>query len=327
MIALQYARYGEPADVLAPVDLPIPPVGPGTVRLRLLRSPIHNHDLSIVRGLYGVKPELPAIGGSELVGIVDDVGDGVTKPSPGQRVAAAISYGVWAEYVVVPAAACVPIPDTIVDDVACQLLAMPLSALVLLDELRVEPDAWIVQNAAAGAVGKIVDSIGTTRGINVVNLVRRESTAFDLRALGTKYVVATETADWPKQVRAIAGGNPIARIIDSVCDESSMALQRLLGTFGEYVIFGALGNSALRLDPGAFIFNEINVRGFWMSAWMKRATAQQGESAMRGVFALALAGKLPLPVAASYPLKGAKAAVRAAELPGRLGKILLTANA
>ncbi|PXA80044.1 alcohol dehydrogenase, partial [Caulobacter sp. D4A] len=69
--------FGDPAEVLALADSPIPEPGPGKVRIRTLLSPIHNHDLWTVRGNYGYKPALPAIGGSEAVGVVDAVGDGV----------------------------------------------------------------------------------------------------------------------------------------------------------------------------------------------------------------------------------------------------------
>lgn len=323
MIALQFARFGEPVDVLDPVEVPAPEPTAGMVRLKLVRSPIHNHDLSIVRGQYGVRPALPAIGGSELLGTVEHLGDDVSHLAIGQRVATTISFGAWAEYAVAPAAGCVPIPDAINDDIACQLLAMPLSALVLLDELRVGPGDWIVQNAAGGAVGKLVQSIAASRGVNVVNLVRRESAAEELRATGAAHVVATEHDDWAKRVAEFAGSARFARVIDSVCDDTAISLQRLLGKHGEYVIFGALGASALRLDPGALIFNEIVTRGFWMTAWVTRASAAQRETALKSVFERALGGKLPLPVADVYRLGEAKAAVIAAERPGRAGKVLL----
>jgi NADPH2:quinone reductase len=321
VIALQYARFGEPADVIGPTEIPKPEPAVGTARLKLVRSPIHNHDLMIARGLYGVKPPLPAVAGSEMLGIVDALGDGVAHLKSGQRVAT-MATGAWAEYVIVPANGCIPIPDGLADDVACQLLAMPLSALVLLDELRVEPGAWIVQNAAGGAVGKTVLTIAQSRGINIINLVRRESAAVVLRALGAKHIVVTDDAGWPQRVREIAGEEPIARVVDSVCDDTSLPLQRLLGKFGEYVIFGALGAAPLRLDPGTFIFNEIIARGFWMTAWMARATGEQRDAALGSVLALAGDGKLPLPVAGVHPLSEAKSAIEEAQRPGRLGKVL-----
>ncbi len=320
MKALQYAQIGAPAEVLALVDAPLPEPGPGTVRLRLTRSPIHNHDIMTVSGHYGLKPPLPAIAGSEMLGTVDALGKGVTGLSLGQRVAT-IALGAWAEAAVVPANGCVPMPDAFPDDVACQLLAMPMSAVVLLDDLRVDEGAWIVQNAAGGAVGRILMKLAQARGINVVSLVRSESAAVELTALGAKHVVVTSDEAWPSRVRGIAGG-PVARVIDSVCDRTSIPLMRLLGKGGEYVIFGALAAEAPRLDPGLFIFNELVLRGFWMTAWMARADDAARTSALRRVFELASSGGLPLPIADVYSLDDYPTALTEAQRPGRTGKVL-----
>ena len=321
MIALQYLQYGDPADVVTPADVAKPEPKPGEVRLRMRCSPIHNHDLATVRGLYGVKPPLPAIGGTELVGTVDSLGDGVTTLKVGQRVAGMVPAA-WAEYSVAPAAMLAPIPDAIEDGAAAQLLAMPLSALVLVDELHLKSGDWIVQNAAGGAVGRIVSVLAQKAGINVINLVRRASAVDDVKKYGAKHVVDTSDENWADRVAEIAGSAPIARVVDSVCDAQSTVLNRMLGRKGEHVVFGALGGSALKVDPGALIFGETIVRGFWMVAWMQNATQEQRTNATMRVFALAMSGELPLPIAGTYPLSEAKAALAAAERPGRPGKVL-----
>ncbi len=87
MLALQYSQFGEAAEVITPVEMERPEPGNGQVRLRLVRSPIHNHDIATIRGGYGVKPALPAIGGSELVGIVDETGEAAGAIEIGTRVA------------------------------------------------------------------------------------------------------------------------------------------------------------------------------------------------------------------------------------------------
>ncbi|QWT14097.1 alcohol dehydrogenase catalytic domain-containing protein [Sphingobium xenophagum] len=149
-----HTAFGEPAEVLELGDRPIPQPGPGEVRVKTTLAPIHNHDLWTIRGRYGYRPDLPAIGGSEAVGIVDALGDDVEGVSNGQRVAVASVHGTWAEYFLAPARLLVPMPEAIPDETAAQLIAMPLSALMLLEFLEVDQGQWIVQNAANGAVGK-----------------------------------------------------------------------------------------------------------------------------------------------------------------------------
>jgi len=162
MRSIVHAVYGEPAEVLGLAESPLPEPGPGQARVRMQLSPIHNHDLWTVRGQYGYKPTLPAIAGSEAFGIVDTVGEGVDGLAIGQRVTTAGARGAWAEYFVVPAASLVPVPDAIDDASAAQLVAMPLSALMLLEMLDVATGDWIVQNAANGAVGKAMCSNATS---------------------------------------------------------------------------------------------------------------------------------------------------------------------
>ena len=64
MKSIRYETFGDPAQVLTLGESPQPEARAGQVLVRTLLSPIHNHDLWTIRGSYGVKPELPAIGGS-----------------------------------------------------------------------------------------------------------------------------------------------------------------------------------------------------------------------------------------------------------------------
>lgn len=324
MQALTYERFGDPAGVLSIASVEKPEPGPGMVRLRVLRSPIHNHDLATIRGSYGYKPQLPAIGGSEFIGAVDALGAGIENVPAGAR-AAGSARGAWAEYVVVPAAGMVPIPESISDEIGAQLLAMPLSAVVLLDELHAEPGSWIGQNAAGGAVGRLVMRLAQARGINIVNIVRGEKAAEDLRSHGAQHVVVTGAdGAWKQQIRDLTGGKGLTRIVDSVAGPQTLELQSVLADRGEIVIFGGLSGAAIKLDPSLMISLECVVRGFWMTSWMERATIEQRAGAMQKVFEMAMSGTLPLPVAGVYPLSDFKSALLAAETPGRPGKVLFS---
>lgn len=321
MIALQHSQFGEPVEVLTPSEVPIPEPAAGQVRLKILRSPIHHHDLATIRGIYGERPPLPATAGSEVLGTLDAVGPGVSSFESGTRLCA-ITRGGWAQYALAAAAMLVPAPEGLEDEVACQLLAMPLSAVVLFDDLLVKPGDWIVQNAANGAVGTILMRVAQSSGVNVINLVRSDAAAHELRANGAKYVVVTASDDWCNQAREIAKGSPIVRAIDSITGGQSLELQRLLGPFGELIVFGGLSGGAMKLDPSLMISHELTVRGFWMTAWQARATPGARAIAVRRVFDLALKNELPLPVAGTYALSDAVAALRASQGPTRKGKIL-----
>ena len=85
MRAVLINSFGSPTDVVHLGEAPIPEPGAGELRVKLLKSPIHNHDLTIIRGIYGYKPALPAIPGSEGLGVVDALGAGVQGFSADNR--------------------------------------------------------------------------------------------------------------------------------------------------------------------------------------------------------------------------------------------------
>lgn len=316
-------RFGEPADVVQLGACPLPAPGPGEARVRTTLSPIHNHDLAIVRGVYGYKPALPAVPGTEALGIVDALGEGVQSVKLGQRVATASAQSAWAECFISPVANLVPVPDALPDEAACQLLAMPLSALILLEDMKLQPGQWIVQDAANGAVGKVLAILAAARGIGVVNLVRRESALADLTAAGIAHGVSTDTSGWQDRVKALTGGAPIVRAIDSIGGEAAQQIMGLLAENGELISFGSLTFKPLLIGADQLIFKQAVVRGYWASKRVA-ATPPAELAIMIGVLARQVeSGALRLPVGGVFSLADAAAAMAAAEQLGRSGKVLL----
>lgn len=315
--------FGEPAEVLAPGDSPLPQPGSGQVRIKTILSPIHNHDLWTVRGQYGYKPDLPAIGGSEAVGLVDALGPDVTGVILGQRVAVASVHGTWAEFFLAPAGGLVPVPDAIGDEAAAQLIAMPFSAISLLDFLNVEAGDWVVQNTANGAVGKTLAMLARARGVNVVNLVRRDAGVEELAALGIANAVSTATDGWKDKVRTITGTAPIRAAVDSIGGTASRDLIELLGENGLLVSFGTMAGEPMQIPSGEVIFKQAIVKGFWGSKVSAAMPVQKRIALIGELLKLVAAGELKLPVEAVIPLDQISAAVRASLTPGKAGKVLL----
>lgn len=323
MRSVLHATFGDPAEILSPGDSPIPEPGPGQVRIRTILSPIHNHDLWTVRGSYGYKPDLPAIGGSEAVGTVDALGADVTGVTLGQRVAVASVHGTWAEYFLAPAAGLVPVPEAIADGAAAQLIAMPFSAISLLEFLEVERGDWIVQNTANGAVGKTLAMLAQARGVQVVNLVRRDAGVDELAALGIAHAVSTADAGWQDRVRAITGGAPIRAAVDSIGGQASGDLLGLLGEDGLLVSFGTMAGEPMQLSSGDLIFRQARVKGFWGSKISAAMPADVRRRLIGELLRLVADGSLTLPVEATFGLDRIADAVRASLAPGKAGKVLL----
>lgn len=323
MRALVQPRFGDPAEVLSVQEVPDPQPGPGEVLVRVLLSPIHNHDLWTVRGSYGFKPEMPARAGTEAVGVVEALGEGVDGLTVGQRVATGGSFGAWAELIVAPAAGLVPVPDQVDDESASQLVSMPFSAIALLDFLEVSEGDWIVQNAANGAVGRLVAQLAAARGVNVLGLVRRADGVEALRQQGIEGVVATDDDGWRDRVREIVGDAPIVAGVDSVGGSAAGDVVSLLADDGVLVVFGAMASPTLEISSGDVIFKQVTVKGFWGSKVFPAMDREKRARLMGELVTGIASGTLTLPVEKVYGLDEIADAARANVEPGRRGKVLL----
>ncbi|MPT48799.1 MAG: alcohol dehydrogenase [Sphingobium sp.] len=323
MRAALHHSFGDPAKVLALGESPVPQPEANEVRIRTILSPIHNHDLWTVRGSYGYKPELPAIGGSEAVGIVDALGDGVTGINVGQRVSVASVHGSWAEYFLAPAGGLVPVPDAISDEAAAQLIAMPFSAISLLDFLDVRAGDWIIQNTANGAVGKTLGMLAKARGVHVVNLVRRDAGVQELEALGIANAVSTASDGWQDKVRAITGDASIRAAVDSIGGQASKDLVGLLGENGTLISFGTMAGEPMQIPSGELIFKQAVVKGFWGAKISAAMPGEKKRQLIGELLQLVASGDLKLPVEAVFGLDQIADAVHASLAPGKIGKVLL----
>ncbi|WP_312168823.1 zinc-binding dehydrogenase [Microbacterium sp.] len=323
MRALIHDTFGAPEDVLQVADRPTPEPGPGQVRLKIVLSPIHNHDLWTIRGTYGFKPELPAASGTEALGVVDALGQGVENLTVGQRVATGGTFGAWAEYVVANAAGLIPVPESLDDESAAQLVSMPFSTISLLQFLDAKQGDWIIQNAANGAVGRMLAQLGAARGVNVLGLVRRAAGVDELRDQGIENVVATDQDDWREQVSAITGGAHVAFGIDSVGGPSAGDVLSLLGEGGTLVAFGAMNSPTMEIASGDVIFKQATVKGFWGSKVIQTMDAATRGALFGELIQRVTEGTLTLPVSGVFDAADAAEAVRASNTAGRVGKVLL----
>ena len=322
MRSVRYDQFGDPAEVLGLTDTDRPEPGPGQVLMRVIMSPIHNHDLWTIKGQYGVKPELPATGGSEAVGIVEAVGRDVDPELQGKRIAAAGLQGSWAEYALAKASGAIPVPDEMPDEAAAQLIAMPFSAITLLEFLNVKAGDWVIQTAANGAVGKIMTVLAESRGVKLLNLVRRQGAAEELAQLGITDVISTDSDDWIEQARKIIGDDGARAAIDSVGGDIVPGLIELLGEDGLMVTFGSATGDPLQMPGSQLIFKQLTVKGFWGSKVMAATKPEDAQRMFGELIGLVMNGKLKLPSGGEFGLDQPADAVDAATTPGRDGKIM-----
>lgn len=325
MKAITHTQFGEPENVLFVGEHPVPQPAANEVRNKTILAPIHNHDIWTVRGRYGYQPSFPAIGGSEAVGIIDAIGEDVHHLQIGQRVSVASVHGTWAEYFIAPARMVIAIPDNIPDELAAQLIAMPLSSLMLLEFLNIQSGEWLIQNAASGAVGKTVAMLAQKRGIHNISLVRRDDAITELKALGIQHVVSTTQHDWKEQVKAIVGQHSITAAVDSIGGTASTDLVQLLGENSTLVSFGTMKGEPMQIPSGDLIFKQIVVKGFWGSKVSQNMSIENKKRLVSELLHDAADQTLQLPVEGIFNFQEIKQAIAASLKSAKAGKVLLVA--
>jgi NADPH:quinone reductase-like Zn-dependent oxidoreductase len=329
MKAVVFDRFGDPAEVLRVRETPLPELGPGQVRVRMLASPINPSDLLVVRGHYGRHPALPATPGFEGVGVVDAAGPGWLRLlrglSAGRRVAVLNGAGGnWQQYVVLSARQVVPLAADLLDEQAATFFVNPATALLMTQRvLRVPPGAWLLQTAAGSAVGRMVIRLGKHFGFRTLNVVRRREQAEELLRDGADAVICTNDESVAERVRTLTGGAGVRFALDAVGGATGLAVVQALGPGGRMLVYGTLANEPIAVDPRVLMVGQKRIEGFWLSEWVM----QQGPLTMlklfRNVQRLIRAGVLTSDIGTSFPLEQIQEAVRQAETPGRQGKILL----
>src|SRR5262249_33579259 len=273
MKAVLCERFGEPAQSLAVRDVPQREPGYNQVRIRMLASPINPSDLLAIRGTYGTPPPLAAAPGLEGAGVIDAVGPGFFKVVRGLRRGRRVAVlnaggGNWQESVVVPARHVVPVPADIPDEQAASFFVNPATVLAMSEHvLCVQPGQWLLQTAAASALGKMVIRLGKQQGFRTINVVRRGDQIDELRRLGPHPGGATERERVEEQARELTKGRGVPFALDAVGGTMGLDAVRALGAGGRLLVYGVLSGEPIAIDPRLLIGGQKRIEGFWLSEW------------------------------------------------------------
>jgi NADPH:quinone reductase-like Zn-dependent oxidoreductase len=182
--AITYATAGAPADVLEATEIPDPPApGLGQIQVEVRAFPIHPGDLLGVS--FGPPhPGQRTVPGLEATGVVVATGSGVDTPTVGTRVTVFPNPGSWAQRINVAAEVVVPVPDSVSDDVAAQMVCNPLTALLLYraaqQHFSVGFDGIIINNAANSSVGRLFTAGADDHQVATISVVRSADRAQEL---------------------------------------------------------------------------------------------------------------------------------------------------
>ncbi|KUI33533.1 NADPH:quinone reductase [Mycobacterium sp. IS-1496] len=180
----QFAEYGD-SDVLKVVDAPPPAPGPGQVRIAVRAAGVNPIDWKIVAGFMReqIPLRLPAGTGSDVAGVVDEIGSGVTEWAVGDAVLGVSATPAFADYALADAGDLVRKPEGMSWEVAGSLAGAGGTAYVVLQELGVGAGDTLLVHAAAGGVGTFAVQLATARGATVIGTASERNHDY-LRSIG-----------------------------------------------------------------------------------------------------------------------------------------------
>jgi len=330
MKTLQYAARGNPLEVIEVIDVDPPRAGAGEVVIDVEATPINPSDVLTISGDYALQPKLPAIGGSEGIGRIAALGEGVDDFAVGTRVFLPLGSGTWRQQIVAGTDDLTPAPEG-VDTLQMAMLSVnpPTAYLMLRDFVRLNPGDWIIQNAANSAVGRYVIQMAEAQGVKSINVVRRADLGDELTALGAAAVVVDEGQNLTREVHDIVGDAPLRLALDAIGGTATLRLGDCLSTGGCVVNYGLLSGEACQLSAAATIFHDVSLRGFWLARWYREAPIGERMTVMTEMAARIAAGDLATAVDSTHTLENtadAQAALGRAMAAGRNGKVLFTPN-
>ncbi|WP_328891662.1 zinc-binding dehydrogenase [Streptomyces sp. NBC_00316] len=335
MRSIVHDRFGEPSEVLRVTEVPDPAApGPGEVLIRVTTRPVHPGDLAGIRGRYTTDHHLPApvTPGMEGVGTVEALGDGIGADSGltvGGRVAFFPVPGGWGERVVAPRQFVTPVPDTVTDVAASQLMVKPITAAMLLraaEEAGLSADSGLlVQTAAGSGVGRLVTAMALSRGFATVSVVRSATGAAVLRETFDVPVLSTDDNNWVARLREAAGSRPVQVAVDPIGGAISVELTGLLADGGTLLTYGGLAEGEpMGLDAMTLTSRGLTVRGVTIGRWLISASEALRGQDIDGALKLAQERPDLFDGAAEYDLAHVTDAVQHMERSGKTGTVLLS---
>jgi NADPH2:quinone reductase len=320
MRAIRFEKTGGP-EVLELVEVETPVPGAGQILVRHQAIGINFIDTYQRSGLYPVK--LPSGLGSEAAGVVEAVGEGVTRFKVGDLTAYAGTPNAYADANVVAAGRAVRVPPGVDARTAAAALLKGMTAEFLLRRLhRVEPGEAILVHAAAGGVGQIMVQWAKALGAVIIATVGSEAKAVRVRELGADHVILYRDQDVAAEVRRITDGTGVPVAYDSVGKDTFEGTLKSLARRGVFVSFGNASGPPPPVEGrqlmlnGSLFFTRPTMADY-------QATTAELDASAAALFEMIDSGKIRIEIGQTFPLADARKAHEALESRATIGASLL----
>lgn len=279
MRAIRCTSYGPPSNLVLE-DIDDLKAGSKQVVVATKACGLNFPDTLIIQGLYQFKPNLPFTPGSDLAGVVTEVGEGVKHLKVGQEVFGFVPYGALAEQVLVPANACFPKPPQMDFETAASfLMAYGTSYHALYDRGKLKEGETLLVLGASGGVGLAAVELGKLMGATVIAAASTDEKLKLCKRYGADLTVNYNEQDLKATLKEMTDGKGVDVIYDPVGGSYSEPALRAGARYGRFLVVGFAAGDIPKVPLNLPLLKEVEIVGvFWGSFAMKEPQANMANS-------------------------------------------------
>jgi NADPH2:quinone reductase len=280
-------------------------------------------DVLIIENKYQFKPAPPFSPGSELAGVVKDVGPGVTTVKPGDRVMAFTVYGAFAEQVRLEANQVLPIPDGMdFETAAALLLTYGTMDHALRDRGAVKPGETVLVLGASGGIGLASIEIAKALGARVIACASSDDKLAVCRQHGADAIINYATENLRDRIKALTEGRGVDVIADPVGGPFTEPALRSLAWRGRLLVVGFAAGEIPRIPLNLVLLKGCSIVGVFWGEFLRREPQRFAETVAQ-LGACYAAGKIQPHISARFPLERAADAIKMMAARQVVGKLVL----
>jgi len=323
MKALVCEQYGPP-ESLTIKEWPDPDPGPGELLVDVRAAGINFPDVLSIAGTYQVKTPLPFIPGNEAAGIVSDVGAGVSRFKPGDRVILTPTGGAFAEKCTASEKLCLPLPDSMsFEQGAGFTITYATTYHAFKQSTQVVPGETVLVLGAAGGVGITAVELAKAMGAHVIAAASSEEKLEFARQAGADQTINYTTHSLRDAVKELTDGKGVDVVYDPVGGELAQMALRSLAWHGRYLVIGFACGDIPGFPANIALLKEASIIGVWWGTWARHNPGDARRN-MLELAELVANGKIKPRVTESYPLGQFTDAFAAITERRARGKVILT---
>jgi NADPH2:quinone reductase len=324
MKAVLCKQFGPPESLVFE-DIPSPKPAAGEAVITMHAASVNFPDVLIIQNKYQFKPPLPFSPGSELAGVVKEVGPDVKNVKPGDKVIAFTTYGAFAEEVKTEAARLIPLPPKMdFSTGAAFLLTYGTSDHALRDRAALKAGETLLVLGAAGGVGLAAIEIGKALGARVIACASTDDKLAVCRDHGADETVNYATEDMRERIKSLTAGKGVDVVYDAVGGPYSEPAFRSIAWRGRLLVVGFAAGDIPKLPLNLALLKGASIVGVFWGDFARREPKAFAES-IQQLGRWHAEGKLKPHVSQTFPLAKAVDALKMMAARQVKGKVVLTA--